>query len=263
LLPSDDLRGQRFLDVGCGSGLFSLAARSLGADVVSIDVDRESLTCTERLKAKFHPNDEGWLIEYATLLDGDLSRRLGTFDWAYCWGVAHHTGNLWRALENLIPLVKPEGRMVLAVYNDQLYITKLWRLVKLIYQKLPRLFKPIWAATIGLLLFYKRLTVTVLVSLFRIGTLQNPLVPWQNWLQESRSRGMNGWYDLVDWVGGWPFEVARPEEVFRFFRDRNFELRELTTSSGHGCNEFVFTRKAEKTQRGLVPVLHFLGGKSV
>jgi 2-polyprenyl-6-hydroxyphenyl methylase/3-demethylubiquinone-9 3-methyltransferase len=53
---------------------------------------------------------------------------------------------------------------------------------------------------------------------------------------------MHAWYDLVDWVGGWPFEVAKPEEIFRFFRDRGFTLQELTTCSGHGCNEFVFIR---------------------
>ena len=64
-----------------------------------------------------------------------------------------------------------------------------------------------------------------------------------NWINESRTRGMHGWYDLVDWIGGWPFEVARPEEIFRFARDRGFELRELTTSGGHGCNEFMFERR--------------------
>jgi 2-polyprenyl-6-hydroxyphenyl methylase/3-demethylubiquinone-9 3-methyltransferase len=55
---------------------------------------------------------------------------------------------------------------------------------------------------------------------------------------------MSVWYDLVDWVGGYPFEVAKPEEVFDFYRKRGFELSRLKTSGGGlGCNEFVFIRK--------------------
>jgi 2-polyprenyl-6-hydroxyphenyl methylase/3-demethylubiquinone-9 3-methyltransferase len=64
-----------------------------------------------------------------------------------------------------------------------------------------------------------------------------------NWLREGRSRGMHGWYDLVDWIGGWPYEVAKPEQVFKFLRDRGFILQDLTTCAGHGCNEFVFVRR--------------------
>ena len=76
-------------------------------------------------------------------------------------------------------------------------------------------------------------------------TLRNPLVPFSNWISEAKGRGMHGWYDLVDWVGGWPFEVAKPEEIFRAMRDKGFSLSELVTSQGHGCNEFVFTKTGE------------------
>lgn len=56
-----------------------------------------------------------------------------------------------------------------------------------------------------------------------------------------RPRGMDRKHDLVDWVGGYPFEVAKPEEVFRYLRDKGFVLRELTTCrAGLGCNEYVF-----------------------
>jgi 2-polyprenyl-6-hydroxyphenyl methylase/3-demethylubiquinone-9 3-methyltransferase len=54
---------------------------------------------------------------------------------------------------------------------------------------------------------------------------------------------MSWWTDIVDWVGGYPFEVAKPEQVFRFFRDRGFSLREIRTAGGSlACNEFIFTR---------------------
>jgi hypothetical protein len=56
-------------------------------------------------------------------------------------------------------------------------------------------------------------------------------------------RGMSYWRDVVDWIGGYPFEVAKPEQVFRFLRDRSFRLTEMITAQGHGCNQFVFIRE--------------------
>jgi 2-polyprenyl-6-hydroxyphenyl methylase/3-demethylubiquinone-9 3-methyltransferase len=58
---------------------------------------------------------------------------------------------------------------------------------------------------------------------------------------------MSPWRDVVDWVGGLPFEVARPDEVFAYCRDRGFILRTLKTQAGgHGCNEFVLERTHRK-----------------
>jgi hypothetical protein len=54
------------------------------------------------------------------------------------------------------------------------------------------------------------------------------------------------WYDLVDWIGGYPFEVSTPEAVFDFVRARGFQLQRLKTCGGGlGCNEFVFRREME------------------
>jgi len=66
----------------------------------------------------------------------------------------------------------------------------------------------------------------------------------------SRERGMSRWHDLVDWVGGYPFEVAKPEQVFEFFNDRGFVLeRLLTVGGGLGCNQFVFSRERRSPAR--------------
>jgi 2-polyprenyl-6-hydroxyphenyl methylase/3-demethylubiquinone-9 3-methyltransferase len=151
---------------------------------------------------------------------------------------------MWRAIENLLPAVANGGMLVLAIYNDQLYVSRIWRGVKRIYQALPRPVRPVWVGAVGLVAFLKRLAVTLLAVCLRLLTFRNPMTPFVNWLSETRSRGMHGWYNLVDWVGGWPFEVARPEEIFRFVRDRGFRLQELTTSTGHGCNEFLFIRES-------------------
>ena len=243
LLGASELKGQRFLDAGCGSGLFSLAASRAGAEVVSFDYDPDCVACTSELRRRFSGGEAApWRIERGSLLDEPYLRSLGTFDVVYCWGVAHHTGAMWQAIDNLLPAVAPNGRIVLAIYNDQQYISRLWSGIKRLYQRLPGFPRPLYVAAIGSATFFKRLAVTCLASLLRLVTFRNPLVPFLNWYRETQARGMHGWYDLVDWVGGWPFEVAQPEEIFRHLRDQGFTLRELVTCPGHGCNEFVFER---------------------
>jgi 2-polyprenyl-6-hydroxyphenyl methylase/3-demethylubiquinone-9 3-methyltransferase len=180
------------------------------------------------------------------LTDRDFLISLGRFDVVYCWGVAHHTGAMWKAIDNLAAIVEPGGKLVLAVYNDQQYISRAWRGIKRFYQRLPAVLRPLLVASIGLVIFVKRAVVTLAACLLRLMMLRNPWTPIGNWLAEGPQRGMHAWYDLVDWVGGWPFEVARPEDVFRFLRDRGFVLQEMTTVAGHGCNEFVFVKQSQK-----------------
>ncbi len=52
MLEVETLTGKTFLDIGSGSGLFSLAARRLGAKVFSFDFDSNSYACTKELRAK-------------------------------------------------------------------------------------------------------------------------------------------------------------------------------------------------------------------
>jgi len=247
LLQEETLTGSTFLDAGSGSGLFSLAAYRLGAEGTSFDVDRESRTCTEELKRRYCDDDGRWRVLHGSLLDSDFLNTIEPCDFVYCWGVAHHTGNMWSAIDNILPLVKSGGSIVLAIYNDQLYISRAWGGVKRVYQRLPSFLRPLYIFAIGFVAFLKRLTVTVVACLLRLITLRNPFTPLANWISETQARGMHGWYDLVDWVGGWPFEVAAPEDVFRHLRDRGFILREMTTCAGHGCNEFVFERISDRT----------------
>ncbi|HWB11296.1 MAG TPA: class I SAM-dependent methyltransferase [Pirellulales bacterium] len=245
-LGANGLAGKSFLDVGCGSGLFSLAARKLGASVRSFDFDPRSVECARRLKERYFPYDDHWQIEAGSVLDGGLLASLGKFDVVYAWGVLHHTGAMRRAWESVASLVSHGGRLCISIYNDQGYVSQVWLMIKRTYQRLPRWMRPGLVAAVAGGLFARRLTISLAASGLRLCSLRNPLTPWINWLRESRGRrqrGMHRWYDLIDWVGGYPFEVARPEEVFNFFRSRGFELIYLTTQGGgHGCNEFVFRR---------------------
>jgi 2-polyprenyl-6-hydroxyphenyl methylase/3-demethylubiquinone-9 3-methyltransferase len=242
LLDDADLTSTKFLDAGSGSGLFSLAASELGAKVVSIDIDPQSVACTNEMRNRYGNDVGDWSVAEASLLDRDFLADLGLFDVVYCWGVAHHTGEMWNAIENVSNLVAPNGTLVLAIYNDELYVSDIWKTIKRLYNRLPAVLRPIAVLGVGGVGFLKRFVVTAAASAFRLATLRNPLSPFLNWIHDSRGRGMHCWYDLVDWVGGWPFEVAKPEEVFRVLKAKDFLLSELTTSQGHGCNEFVFIR---------------------
>ena len=134
LLNKNTLDGQTFLDIGCGSGLNSLAAKELGAEVFSFDYDMNSVLCTKELKARFRPNDEKWHIQEGSILDNKFLENIGKFDIVYSWGVIHHTGNMWKGLENvLIPLKKKDGILAIAIYNDQGLKTNFWKVIKKSY----------------------------------------------------------------------------------------------------------------------------------
>ena len=235
MLAIEDFNQKAFLDVGCGSGLFSLAARRVGARVFSFDYDPQSVACTLQLKDIFFPGDPDWQIERGSALDQSYLRNQGTFDVVYAWGVLHHTGAMWEALKNMIPLVKQGGKLFIAIYNDQGMKSDIWRFVKRTYNRTSKNFRFLILWPIGAAL----LSGMTVVDLCR---LRKPRIA----SRISSPRGMSLWIDIVDWVGGYPFEVASPNQIIDLYRGSGFRLDKLASCGRKlGCNQFVFTKSEE------------------
>jgi 2-polyprenyl-3-methyl-5-hydroxy-6-metoxy-1,4-benzoquinol methylase len=232
MLDSVDLKGKTFLDVGCGSGLFSLAARLLGARVHSLDYDPSSVQCARELKRRYAPEDLNWTIEEGSALDQAYLSALGRFDVVYSWGVLHHTGSMWIALDNVGDLVASEGSLFIAIYNDQGSRSVRWRKVKELYNRLPSYLRFLIVVPFSCVLLWRP---------FVKGLLRGR--PLEFFLDYKKRRGMSVWHDVLDWLGGLPFEVAKPEAIFDFYKARGFALSRLVTDRGSGCNEFVFVKQ--------------------
>jgi 2-polyprenyl-6-hydroxyphenyl methylase/3-demethylubiquinone-9 3-methyltransferase len=232
-LGKDAIAGRRFLDIGSGSGLFSLAAHRLGAARVhSFDYDTDSVQCTAELRRRYANDSSAWAVERGSALDRAYLTAIGSFDIVYSWGVLHHTGDLWTALDNVTGLVEPGGVLYISIYNDQGRKSQAWRRLKQTFNRnrvlrwlIEAVFVPYWTVR------------GAVVDLLR---LRNPLARYRAY---KRARGMSMFHDWIDWLGGYPFEVARPEQVFDFIRGRGFTLQHMVTCGGTmACNEFVFVR---------------------
>lgn len=237
MLDVTDLRGKTFLDIGSGSGLFSLAARRLGARVQSIDFDPQSVACTTELKRRYFADDQEWRIEEGSALDAEYMRSKGQFDIVYSWGVLHHTGAMWTGLTNADLAVAPGGLLFIAIYNDTGSQSRRWLALKKKYCELPGFLKTPFAALVWLPQELKSMGG----ALLRL----KPGDYIRSWTHYDREgRGMSKWYDIIDWVGGYPYEFAKPEEIFDFYRARGYELTRLVCGNvGTGCGEFVFRKK--------------------
>lgn len=230
------LAGRSFLDIGCGSGLFSLAAVRLGAARVhSFDYDKDSVATTTELRRRFADAATNWRIERGDVLDGSYMERVGQFDVVYSWGVLHHTGAMWPALGMAGQAVSPGGRLFVAIYNDQGWPSVAWGWIKRLSARLPRALQPVYAV----LIMAPREALSVVAHVLR----GQPRGYVRTWTRYQALRGMSRWHDLLDWVGGHPFEVARPEEIVDYYRTRGFTPdRMLTCGRGLGCNQFLLHR---------------------
>ena len=168
---------------------------------------------------------------------GSTSLAKRKFDIVYSWGVLHHTGEMWRALENAVIPVADGGKLFVAIYNDTGSQARRWHWIKKTNCRLPGVLKTPFAVAAIAPEEGKRLLKSLI-------TLK-PRAYIRSWTHYKTGRGMNRWHDIIDWVGGFPYEAATVDEIFEFYKTYGFSLAKVKSRGvGLGCNEFVFERPA-------------------
>lgn len=228
LLAPLNLAGKKFLDIGFGQGLGLLNAQSLGAQTSGCDINPK---CAEVIKANqcHYPQltETPWLL-VGSILDSEVVAKLRAraptgFDLVHSWGVLHHTGDMDRAIKRTADLVAPGGHLILALYNRH-WSSRAWLAIKWSYVRSPRWLRRLFIAALFPVIYVAKWIVT--------GT--NP---------RKQERGMDFYYDVVDWVGGYPYEYASVAEVVASLAKLGFSpLKIIPARVPTGCNEFVFRR---------------------
>lgn len=232
LVGRETIQGHTFLDIGCGSGLFSLAAVRLGCKrLLAVDLDPNSVETTRKTLERYAPTGAHWDCKRISVFDLDPCL-IGTFDVVYSWGVLHHTGAMYKAIEKAAAMVTPTGALTLALYGKTPFCG-LWRIEKRIYSRSPK-----WAQRA-----IERVYRTVVGA--RLALKGESLKKReQTYFQQ---RGMDMYHDTRDWLGGYPYESISPTEAMTFMHKLGFEpVRSFVEPSigllGAGCDEYTFTK---------------------
>ncbi len=227
LFPDGALNGKTVIDIGCGSGLPALSLLRAGAaHVTCIDIDADSVA-TARDTLERHAPAAAWSAAVTSVFEAS-----GRYDAVYSWGVLHHTGDMWRAIDKAGAMVAPGGILAIAIYAET-PLCGVWKVEKAIYarasapvQKLIRILFGVW-----------RTVISGLATGFR----KRP--------PTDGRRGMERDHDIHDWLGGYPYESATPEEIDAFLTAREFSALRVLPFGGrrHGlfgsaCDEYVYRR---------------------
>ncbi len=223
LIGHDKIKGGSFLDIGCGSGIFAIAASLAGAGkVTGIDISEESVAASVCNKKRFA--DQNTIDFFHKSIFDETIQQLGKFDIVYSWGVLHHTGNMWKAIDIASQLVLPNSLFVIAIYNRH-WSSRSWAMIKRLYN-----ISPVLIQKLMIWIFF-----VIIAAAKLIVTRKNPF--------KKQKRGMSFYYDVIDWVGGYPYEYASEEEIISYVEKRGFKcVKCVKPAVPTGCNDFVFLK---------------------
>jgi len=228
LVKELEIKDKKFIDIGFGQGLGLLTSKMLGAESVGVDINKK---CEETLliNTSYFPElkNEKIPVIIGSILDYEIVKQIKTisenYDIVHSWGVLHHTGNMWKAIDNCCQLVNPTGKIILAIYNRH-WSSKFWNFIKKLYN-----YSPTFLKKIIVYLFY----VIIAIAKYMV-TFKNPFI---------KERGMSFYYDVIDWIGGYPYEYASKTEIIEYLKSRGFKLFSFKPASvPTGCNEYIFEK---------------------
>jgi 2-polyprenyl-3-methyl-5-hydroxy-6-metoxy-1,4-benzoquinol methylase len=224
-LQTESLKGKRIIDIGSGSGIHSYVFYLMNAEeLISFDYDTDSVEATKKIWQNAGSPDN-WKITQGSILDTEFANSLGKFDIIYSWGVLHHTGNMWKAIENASSLLNANGIFWISIYQKGPAYPRHLKL-KLKYNA---------SSPAGKKIMIYSSVCKIMIK--RVLSGKNPF----KWNQKT-DRGMNVYHDLIDWLGGLPYEVADKNEIEKFCNERNLKLEKAEIVTEGGCSNYLFRR---------------------
>jgi len=228
LMNNENISGKTFLDIGFGQGLSLLNATTLGAKTVGCDINPKCKEVLELNKQKYPAlKDTTIPVVVGSITEKETVERIKTynnkFDIVHSWGVLHHTGKMWKSIDICSDLVNNNGELIISIYNKH-WSSASWKLIKWFYNISPQFIR--WFM---IKIFY----LIIMIAKFLV-TMQNPL---------KKERGMNFYYDIIDWIGGYPYEYATLDEITDYICKKGYVLiSKKKAQVPTGCNEFIFRR---------------------
>ena len=128
----EDSSGKLFCDIGCGCGRNLLYASHYAQKVIGVDLSRKSLDFAR----EFVNSSNLELIEGNNL---DLPLNTDFADIVISDGVCHHTGNTKKAFSECVRILKPKGKLYLAVYKKFRYYPFLYYILGGIFRLINRM----------------------------------------------------------------------------------------------------------------------------
>ena len=222
------LRGLRVLDIGSGSGLHSACLHAMGAStLVSFDYDQDSVRATHELHRRAGA-PASWRVTQGSVLDAAFMASLGTFDLVYSWGVLHHTGQMWQAISNAAARVAQGGTFFISIYAKGPNFTADLALKQRYHQ----------ASLSG----KRRMEFEWIMAKYAMRARQG-LAP-EGWWTQGIERGMDPYFDLVDWLGGLPYEVATVSELTSHLRSEGIAPKRVRECGDGGCHIILGERES-------------------